>query len=411
MRSESLAENLTSDVDAPRTEIASPAVDVRLTGSIGSVRIRDAQLFNPARREFNRKFAEHLCKSSGVTKAEIDWNDLICEVDFDLTKRNGSNPLDFMAGIVVRSVRSAASEPPNRRGRPDRGTANDRRSILAAYPSSNSHVSIWEADVDEPDRVELRHTGAADRRVSRSLLEKKIALIAGVKRCKIARFSRRIEIDRSNGAPETSLLIESIERIIQGRDVERVREADPERDTPAETDSNAVAVNPGGNAQPLNPPIEPARGLKKWKYLALAGGSFMLSIVGLIVPGVPTVPFLLATSYYLARSSPKLNERLLHARFFGSILRDWETRSALSPRSKLKLVGLTLAVVTVTILFLPITPVAFVLIAIMATLSVVGVARTPTILDESPSSSEISAEKRTLPKDFDGSRAPIAAIN
>ena len=39
-----------------------------------------------------------------------------------------------------------------------------------------------------------------------------------------------------------------------------------------------------------------------------------MTFVGLVVPGIPTVPFLLASSYYLARSSRTLHKRLLESR-------------------------------------------------------------------------------------------------
>ena len=35
--------------------------------------------------------------------------------------------------------------------------------------------------------------------------------------------------------------------------------------------------------------------------LAAAGGRFVMSGVGLVTPGIPTVPFVLATSYFLAK--------------------------------------------------------------------------------------------------------------
>lgn len=392
MRSDSHLENPALDREAPRSQIANPVVDVQLNGVAGLVRIRDAQLFQPELGDFNRILIEQLCKSLGVTRAEIDSRAYVCEVEFDLTARNVSNPLDFMAGIVVQAVRSASSKAPDLRGRSrsKRRSTKETRLKLTAYPSSNSRVSIWETCVDKPDRVELLHSGPGDRRLSRARLAKKIAQIPGVKRCKITRFSRRIEIDRKKGAPETPLLVESIERIFQGRKADLSREA--------QADPTAVAVIPSKTTPALNPPIEPARGLKKWKYLAMAAGSFVLSIFGLIIPGIPTVPFLLATSYYLARSSPKLNERLLHARFFGSILKDWESRSALTPLSKLKLVGLTFGVVVATIIFLPVSPIGFVLIAIMVSLSLIGIARTPTILEGAPPPRRaLPAEDRSVP--------------
>ena len=93
-----------------------------------------------------------------------------------------------------------------------------------------------------------------------------------------------------------------------------------------------------------------ASGLRRVYYLVMAGGSFTLTIVGFLVPGVPTVPFLMATSYYLVRSSPRLNEMLKRSRFFGPILEDLESSGGLRPRNKAKLIGLTLVVGAVTIL-------------------------------------------------------------
>ena len=55
--------------------------------------------------------------------------------------------------------------------------------------------------------------------------------------------------------------------------------------------------------KPDRSPIEVATGAKRVGYLVLAGGAFAMTLVALVVPGIPTVPFLLATSYCLARSS------------------------------------------------------------------------------------------------------------
>jgi uncharacterized membrane protein YbaN (DUF454 family) len=94
------------------------------------------------------------------------------------------------------------------------------------------------------------------------------------------------------------------------------------------------------------------KGPKRLGYMLLAGGSFSLTVVGLVVPGVPTVPFLLATSYYLARSSPTLNGMLLRSRFFGPILDDLERWGGLRRINKIKLVALTLAVGGVTLVLI-----------------------------------------------------------
>ena len=111
----------------------------------------------------------------------------------------------------------------------------------------------------------------------------------------------------------------------------------------------------------------------------MAGGAFTMTLVGLVVPGVPTVPFLLTTSYYLARSSPALNERLRRTAFFGPILQEWEGHGALSLTSKGKLIGLTATIVVVTVVLAPLTPLALSLILLISSLSVYGVARMPAL--------------------------------
>ena len=77
-----------------------------------------------------------------------------------------------------------------------------------------------------------------------------------------------------------------------------------------------------------------ARGPRRYVYLALAGVFFVLACVGVALPGIPTTPFLLLTSYFLIRSSPALNDRLMSSKIFGPILRDWNEHGALRPRVK-----------------------------------------------------------------------------
>jgi uncharacterized membrane protein YbaN (DUF454 family) len=142
-----------------------------------------------------------------------------------------------------------------------------------------------------------------------------------------------------------------------------------------------------GSPEPATSPVEGmmtevATRLARLKYLALAGGAFAMTLVGLAVPGVPTVPCLLATSYYLARSSPRLNERLRRTAFFGPILDEWEQSHGLSWSSKGKLMGLTGTIVLVTVALTPLSPVALVLILLVSSLSICGVIRLPVLSTE-----------------------------
>ena len=120
-----------------------------------------------------------------------------------------------------------------------------------------------------------------------------------------------------------------------------------------------------------------ATGRQRIWILFKAAASFVMTIIGMIVPGIPTLPFLILTSYYLARSSPWLHARLIRTHFIGDILGDWEQNYALSHESKKKLLQLLLVVTALTLLVLPKTPVSWLLITLSVLLSLYGIQRLP----------------------------------
>lgn len=69
-----------------------------------------------------------------------------------------------------------------------------------------------------------------------------------------------------------------------------------------------------------------------WWLLAYA--SLGLGIVGIVVPGLPTVPFVLLAAYAGARGSQRLRGWLLAHRRFGPMIGDWEREGAVSRRAK-----------------------------------------------------------------------------
>jgi uncharacterized membrane protein YbaN (DUF454 family) len=102
-----------------------------------------------------------------------------------------------------------------------------------------------------------------------------------------------------------------------------------------------------------------------------------MTLVGLVVPGVPTVPFLLATSYFLARSSRWLDEKLRDSVYFGPIVIEWEEHQALGRKSKAKLMAITGAIVLVAVVLTPMAPLGIIILLLISSLSVFGVYRLP----------------------------------
>ena len=73
-----------------------------------------------------------------------------------------------------------------------------------------------------------------------------------------------------------------------------------------------------------------AGGARRILYVVLAAVFFVLAIIGVVLPGLPTTPFLLLTSYFLSRSWPRMHQRLMDNKVFGPILRRFQ-RTLSSP--------------------------------------------------------------------------------
>ena len=101
------------------------------------------------------------------------------------------------------------------------------------------------------------------------------------------------------------------------------------------------------NSTDSEPP--PVTGPKRIVFMVLAGLFFVLGALGAILPVLPTTPFLLLTSYFLARSSPRLNRWLLASRFFGPILKDWQQLGGVRPDVKVKAIMIVLLAVALSL--------------------------------------------------------------
>jgi uncharacterized membrane protein YbaN (DUF454 family) len=82
-------------------------------------------------------------------------------------------------------------------------------------------------------------------------------------------------------------------------------------------------------------PLPPSsRHRLRWAWWLLAYVSLGLGLVGIAVPGLPTVPFVLLAAFAAARGSQRLRGWLLAHPKFGPVIRDWEAQGAVSRRAK-----------------------------------------------------------------------------
>lgn len=136
--------------------------------------------------------------------------------------------------------------------------------------------------------------------------------------------------------------------------------------------------------------------LRRFVYGVLAAGSIGMAWVGLLVPGIPTVPFVILAATFAAKASKSFHERLKQTRVFGPMIRDWEAYGAVQPIVRIQGAAATLLIVAVTIAVAQPSPRLLLLIGVMCTISLVMIARIP-VIESGQASGESSDRLAALP--------------
>ena len=89
---------------------------------------------------------------------------------------------------------------------------------------------------------------------------------------------------------------------------------------------------PAATATPSHPLLPPALTVLLWRALALV--SLLLGLAGTVLPGLPTVPFLLLAAWAGGRGWPALEQWLLQHPRYGPGLRQWRERGSVPRRAK-----------------------------------------------------------------------------
>lgn len=101
----------------------------------------------------------------------------------------------------------------------------------------------------------------------------------------------------------------------------------------------------------IKPRPELANGYRRRLYY-MAGLVFLgIGGLGVVLPILPTTPFLLLASYFFARSSPRLEAWLRRAPYFGPLIHDWEEHRGVRPRVKASAIAIVVLVIGATVLF------------------------------------------------------------
>ena len=86
--------------------------------------------------------------------------------------------------------------------------------------------------------------------------------------------------------------------------------------------------------------------MSKYFYIVLGWCAVALGLIGVVLPVLPTTPFLLVAAFAFGKGSPRARAWLIDHAHFGPAIQDWEDRGAISRRAK------TLAVSMMSLVFI-----------------------------------------------------------
>lgn len=101
-------------------------------------------------------------------------------------------------------------------------------------------------------------------------------------------------------------------------------------------------------------------------YLIIAYLSLGVAILGMVLPGLPTVEFLLLSAWAASKSSPRLHRMLMEHPVFGPPLRDWKNGGVVRTKAKITASVMMMIAATSMILFVPHIPSVVITIAGMS---------------------------------------------
>ena len=89
------------------------------------------------------------------------------------------------------------------------------------------------------------------------------------------------------------------------------------------------------------------------RTLYLTTGLFfvLLGLIGVLLPLVPTTPFLLVAAFCFSRSSERLHNYLLNHKWFGHYIRDWEAYNVIPLKAKIFSTSMMLLMVSYPLIF------------------------------------------------------------
>ena len=105
--------------------------------------------------------------------------------------------------------------------------------------------------------------------------------------------------------------------------------------------------------------------IKRGLYLIVGLLSLLLGVIGIVVPLLPTVPFILLAAFCFARSSERLHQWLMSHPWFAEALNNWQTKRALNRSLKRRAMIMTTLSFAISITLVPLIWVKLMLLGML----------------------------------------------
>ncbi|MBT7610934.1 MAG: YbaN family protein [Bacteriovoracaceae bacterium] len=89
----------------------------------------------------------------------------------------------------------------------------------------------------------------------------------------------------------------------------------------------------------------------KYLFLTLGHLSLILGAIGVILPILPTTPFMLLSAYFYSKGSIVLHQWLINNKYFGSMICDWEKSKVIRLKAKIYATTMIIPLFTYSLYF------------------------------------------------------------
>ncbi|GGM37260.1 membrane protein [Paraliobacillus quinghaiensis] len=103
--------------------------------------------------------------------------------------------------------------------------------------------------------------------------------------------------------------------------------------------------------------------MKKGLYISGGSIALVLGVLGIILPLLPTTPFLLITAFCYGKSSERLYQWLLNNRVFGNYIKQYQNGQGIP--LKMKIIAISMLWITITLSTLFLVPIVLVKILLL----------------------------------------------